>query len=491
MKKIYLIITLSIIIIAGLFFRFNIFGNDLLWSDEAETTINTMQVLDHGYPSDTYKGKPIYENASYIEIEDPKYALASTNYYGSIFERNKGWLTFYYQAAFIKIFGANTITYRLPFILLFPFSLILLFLLTKKLFSQWAAILASLIYSLNYYAIFYEGQARYYSLTIFLSLFCLYFFYLTITKKNIKYYALSGLGLILLFYTHIVTFLAMMFFLLAVHFLYHRNLKSLFTKKIIILILFQIIFSLPWIITVKFWQVFQVYRNSNFKILWLIFIGILFICCWLLLQYFPKIKYLLNKKFIHAHYLITYLITIILLKPTIAPRESISARLFVESLPIIFTLFAVTIIYIIKKRKVTLFALSAIIMLLLVFYTVSVPFMNPINTYDTIWVQEAINYLDNKKINTDTLILVTYQQLPFLLYTDYNVEVIEPLRKSYIDNYPGPIILFFSKYPIWSKITNGILTNNSIIDVGPRTEKCINNILPDNLQVIECPALVN
>ena len=62
-----------------MFLRMIYFG-----TNEAETTINTMQVLERGYPSDTYKGKPLYENDSFITEENPKYALASNNYYNSI-----------------------------------------------------------------------------------------------------------------------------------------------------------------------------------------------------------------------------------------------------------------------------------------------------------------------------------------------------------------------------------------------------------------------
>ena len=33
-----------------------------MWVDEAETSINALTILEHGYPTDHYMGMPIYEN---------------------------------------------------------------------------------------------------------------------------------------------------------------------------------------------------------------------------------------------------------------------------------------------------------------------------------------------------------------------------------------------------------------------------------------------
>ncbi len=491
MKKYFILTCLIMFIAIGLFLRFHVFGNELLWNDEAETTINTMQVMDHGYPSDTYKGKPLYENDSYIKILDPKYALASTNYYGSKFERNKGWLTFYYQAAFIKMFGANTIIFRLPFILLFPFSLIFLYLLSKKLFNRNTALLTTCIYSLNYYSIFYEGQARYYSLTIFLSIFCAYIFYLTITEKKTKYYILSTLGLLLLFYTHIITFIVMILFFLIGHILYHRKFKSLFNKKILISLLALIPLTVPWLILVKIWGAAQVYQNFDFKIIWFIMIGCILLTWWIFDKIFPPIRKIFHQGFNSTNYLLMYLSCILFLKPIIAPMESLSARLLVEAVPIIYVLASAIILTMLKNKKITFIALAGLAFLTMVFYIISEPFKNSVNTYDTTWVKQTIDYLDQKKVGEKTLILVPYQQLSFLLYTDYNVEVIWPLRKSYVDNYPDEIILLYNKHELWIKDTNNIISKDRIIDIGPRTEKCRDINLSLDTHSIECPSLEN
>ncbi|MFA5134786.1 MAG: hypothetical protein WC505_03245, partial [Patescibacteria group bacterium] len=65
MKRAHVIIIFCAILTVGVGLRFAMGGDRLLWQDEAETTINALQVLDVGYPNSTFEGKPIYENASY------------------------------------------------------------------------------------------------------------------------------------------------------------------------------------------------------------------------------------------------------------------------------------------------------------------------------------------------------------------------------------------------------------------------------------------
>ncbi|MDP2685167.1 MAG: glycosyltransferase family 39 protein [bacterium] len=485
MKKLVIITLLTIFIIIGTILRINVFRDAILWSDEAETTINSMQVLEVGYPNDTYKGKPLYENESHIPSNDPKYAFESTNYYGSKFEKNKGWLTFYYQAAFIKIFGANTFNFRLPFILLFPFSLILLFLISKKLFNETIGLLASLIYSINYYSFFYEGQARYYSLTIFLSLLCLYLFYSAITSNKKRYYLLSTIGLILLFYTHIVTFLVMCVLFLVSHLLYYQNIRSIFSKKIIYPFLTILLFTVPWLILVKFWNIFGLYGDSKFKILWFVMILLILSTLWLINKIFPQIQKKILKKLNGINYLISFLICIIILKPLIAPSESVSSRLFVEASPIIYILLSYLLFEIVKRKKITLTLFSNLTILIIIFYLINIPLITKKEIYDVTWVDESIKYLDQKTIVEKDLILVPFQQLPLLLYTNYNVESILPLRKSYIQNYPNKIYIMYH-----TQVYKGF-GNNLESYLGDRMTNCQNIKISDHTNLVECPALEN
>ena len=86
-NKKYLLL-LGLIIVLGFCLRYINIGKHILWVDEAETVINTIQVIEDGYPHGYFKGQPIHENISYIKIEDPVYRYASTNYYGSKYENS-------------------------------------------------------------------------------------------------------------------------------------------------------------------------------------------------------------------------------------------------------------------------------------------------------------------------------------------------------------------------------------------------------------------
>ena len=148
------IIILGLIVIVG--FGLRLIGIDkyLLWHDEAETVINAQQILDVGYPNGEYKGQPIFENGSYIPSASEKYEYESTNYFGSKYERNKGWLTYYFLAGFLKIFGFSNYSVRLPFVLLSLLTVILIFFLGQAAFSVQVGLLAASIHAFNFWVIF-------------------------------------------------------------------------------------------------------------------------------------------------------------------------------------------------------------------------------------------------------------------------------------------------------------------------------------------------
>jgi len=113
------LLLLILIIAFGIFLRTININRYLTWQDEAETIINSIQVIEDGYPHGYFKGKPMFESISFIKINDPIYRYASANYYGSKYENNKGWLTYYYLAPFIKTFGVSETSTRLPFLLFY------------------------------------------------------------------------------------------------------------------------------------------------------------------------------------------------------------------------------------------------------------------------------------------------------------------------------------------------------------------------------------
>src|SRR5438874_7097139 len=53
---------IPLVIAAGFAVRVVRLDSFPFWCDEAESSINALTILQHGYPTDSYGGLPIYEN---------------------------------------------------------------------------------------------------------------------------------------------------------------------------------------------------------------------------------------------------------------------------------------------------------------------------------------------------------------------------------------------------------------------------------------------
>ncbi|MFA5135020.1 MAG: glycosyltransferase family 39 protein [Patescibacteria group bacterium] len=451
MKKSTTVVVLVLFALGGMALRFAASGDRYLWNDEAETTINALQVLDVGYPNSTFEGKPIYENASYIPSDDPKYAYESTNYYGSTYERNKGWLTYYYQAAFLKVFGFSTFNARLPFVLLFPAVLFVLYVLGKRLFNEKVALIASFILSVDWYSVMFTRQARYYALVVLLALLCLYAFYRAVTERRWRFYLLSALGLTLLFYTHIVASIAVGIFFILVHVYHSGGVRILATPKVLATVFIPVLLAIPWLVLVEFWTVFDTFSGTTTNVVWLFVIAIVVFAYFFVKYFMPQLVRFNLYRFSSVNYLILFTLTIFTLKPIVTPGESHGYRIFLELNAVMCLLFACWLYNFIKQRAWTYrrwrLANAAVpLLVLLVSFFGIVGFTSGVGDtkiYDTDWVRAAIVYLDERHIPKDAEILVTDQQMPFMLYSDYNVDLVWPIRKSYLDGHSGGLYFIF------------------------------------------------
>src|SRR5215471_14569809 len=74
------------------------------WVDEAESAINALTVLQHGYPTDTYLGLPIFENTLIRPWPDnPEYEFRDISYSDRHVAVYHGWLPLYAIAASFAI----------------------------------------------------------------------------------------------------------------------------------------------------------------------------------------------------------------------------------------------------------------------------------------------------------------------------------------------------------------------------------------------------
>jgi len=74
--------------------------------DEAESTINALTILEHGYPTSHYMGRPIYENTLSVPWpEDAEYEFRDSSYSEKGLAVYHAWLPLYAIAAALKLAG--------------------------------------------------------------------------------------------------------------------------------------------------------------------------------------------------------------------------------------------------------------------------------------------------------------------------------------------------------------------------------------------------
>lgn len=149
---------------------------------------------------------------------------------------------------FVKIFGIGKFWVRLPSVIFGVLSVLFMYLLTKKIFNQRIALIASLILSISSYHVFYSQEARVYALFNFLSIISMYFFirYFKSTKKMEAFYYI--LFTALLAYSHnfgLFIILTQNIFYVTINFIQkdHIKIKKWFIIQFLLLVAYS-----PWIL---------------------------------------------------------------------------------------------------------------------------------------------------------------------------------------------------------------------------------------------------
>lgn len=215
------------VLLVGLLIRLRSIEAEPFWVDEAESSINALTILEKGYPGDEYLGLPIYENSlTRPWPENPEYAYRDVSYSDSHFAIYHGWLPLYAIAgsfALAKIEPASpdvprSIQYslaerkrrtraaRLPAALFGVLFLIVVFAGGCALYGRdagWAALVMGTIHP---YHLEISHQARYYSAQVALATACSVSLWLLLKHAKWKHVLLAAFSFVLLFYTHLLSF---------------------------------------------------------------------------------------------------------------------------------------------------------------------------------------------------------------------------------------------------------------------------------------------
>ncbi len=509
LEKNYKIILL-LIILFGLSLRLINIGKDLLWVDEAETVINSLQVINDGYPNAYFEGEPIYENGDSIKapINDPIYRYASSNYLGSKYENNKGWFTYYYLAPWLKIFNWSELSARLPFLLFYILTIILIFLLSEKLWkNKKISLLACFLFAIDFWSIEYGQQARYYSPLIFSSLLTLYFNYLYILNKKNRFLFLTTSALLLTFHIHIIAFLVIAIFLFYYDLIKNKYLKI--NRLFLYNLLYLLFGTLPWLILVKFWVNFYTHLNGQdvdnneatiAKLFWLIIVFLIYSNYKILNKLLPQYNTITKK--IIPEYLSIFTIIFIIFIPLLIPGESWSSRIFIPLLPIIMMMMANILHEIFgRNNKYFKYQLFQIIILSSLYFILFFAMNNQINAFKTDWIRKTLAYSNNNGFQKNDIIITNWQVLSFILYSEKKVYDIRVIRPDFINNYPHRILAVF-----WLADERGVMKNASFQEKQngkyyylsekyfkniERFKNCQKNNIDENVIILDCPPLDN
>jgi 4-amino-4-deoxy-L-arabinose transferase-like glycosyltransferase len=224
------VVLFTLILAAGLWLR----GNDLARTpptgDESESSLNALTILRDGLPRDQYLGLLIYENCLTEPWPDhPEYEFRDSSYSRprglAIYH---GWLPLYAMAGSFKAFGVapdapiagselrvrhtgdeirrRIIAARAPSIVFGGLFMIFLFLAAREMCGLDAALAAMFVGAIGRPFVWMGREARYHAATMALSTACCWAAWRLYTRGRWRDHFLAAACLVLLFYTHLLAF---------------------------------------------------------------------------------------------------------------------------------------------------------------------------------------------------------------------------------------------------------------------------------------------
>ncbi len=224
--------TVAIFIIASILLFSNL-GNQYMWQDEAETASLAKNILRFGLPK-------VYDGRNIILLDMFDYP---ENYLAGQLWRGQPWLAIYIASFSFSIFGLTTLAARLPFAFMGILSLLLTYLLARRLFRERSvANLAVLLLALSVPFLLHSRQCRYYSPGILLTLLSIHLYLNYIDKRRFSTLVLFA-GLLLLLNTSVSYFMTATGGIL-LHLISVERGRA-FTKRNVAFFLALAIFSIP------------------------------------------------------------------------------------------------------------------------------------------------------------------------------------------------------------------------------------------------------
>jgi hypothetical protein len=256
---------LAAVFIAGIWLRAARIDEKSLWVDEAESSLNGLTILEHGLPVSHYMGLPIYENTlSRPWPESLEYEFRDTSYSDRGLAVYHGWLPLYSIALAEWMFGVTPDHAGQPLVVRYNEQ--------QMLRRTWVPRLPAVVFSGIFLAAMYFGgraiggeaagwaalafavfgerltwfgtQARYYSATLAFDATCAWSLWACIAIGRWRHFVWFAFSLVLLFFTHMLSCFAVLATALCMVPLMWRHERLL--AKIATAVAIFCLFAVPW-----------------------------------------------------------------------------------------------------------------------------------------------------------------------------------------------------------------------------------------------------
>lgn len=490
------------LLICGSYLRLYNLENTLLWQDEAETAFYAGQISDFKMPNAYDENRDLFLYiGALIPITDTDLAagLIDTAIYGYSEE------DFAEDGALIKhpygdilvtalsffIFSPSTFSARFLFALMGVMSLLLTYKLAEYLYNAKVGLISMAFQTFNIVLVAYERQARYYSLAVFCFLGVLYFGLKAIEKDQTKDYFYATLFSIGLICGNPITAVASFVIIFAYTWYSRGALTWLINKKLLcsflLLLVFVVTYSFiyqPW----RSWHSTPVHFSFLSKFIKTTLFVVRFSMDSSFLPACLGIGILLYRRKKQDVFLLLVYLVSLAVYPLLIFYSSLFERLMLVIVPflsITIAIFLDELYTFLQKKKINKFIqesfFSGVLLAgLMLPATFSFPaniiaesveslqrdipskiplayylrFINGLEkdnflrrgTVDPQWVEEAIEFLKSKNVPTDEWVFTTFSNTAFLFYSDLKVQLIWPIRKSFLDSYSERFWILIGPY---------------------------------------------
>lgn len=469
------------ILVLGVALRLRFLDEGSLFIDEGESSLNALSILEHGYPAHEYLGLPMFENTlTEPWPESQEYEFRDTSYSPRGMAIYHGWLPLYAIAASQYLHGIrpDVVTdpprvqhdqaeiqtriraARLPSVFFGALFLVAMFLAGRAMFGVDAGLAAMLAGALVPKCVWLAQQARYYSAALALSTLAVFLAWNACRRGRWRDFLAAALGFGLLFHTSSLAFalglLPCLLFLPGVL----RHERGL--AKLLAWALGVAVAIVPWLLWTGYLEhaaripmarsMFQFPRDYFLSLgvrpSWILtgaVLALAFLGLWLARRRLPqRFSQLLADTGRPVLFLTVWVLGSYFGFLALVPAASCSmARLSHVLLagPILLCAIGIAMLgRVALPGRSTALALAGTLAVLV--STGSLLRWQRRNPYETRAAFEMVEYLRGMDLSRDARIYaLPYQHFCLTYYTGLPIQTIAPVRKSFLDTYPGEVVV--------------------------------------------------